>query len=195
MPLGEAIAITLQVTEVLESLGIEYLVGGSLASSLLGIPRATLDVDLVAVLAPEHVGPLVQALAPTFYIDEAAVADAIRRRASFNIIHLETVFKVDVFVQKDQPLARSEMSRKQTYELSDRPGVRLVVGSAEDIILQKLDWYRLGHEISERQWTDVLGVLKVQGDRLDLTYLRHWAAQVGLSTLVERALGTLGPRR
>ena len=91
------------VVESLERLGVRYLIGGSVASSLHGVARSTLDVDIVAALADVHVGPLASALAASYYIDESAVRDAVRRRAAFNVIHLDSMLKVDVFVLKADP--------------------------------------------------------------------------------------------
>jgi hypothetical protein len=192
MVLADPIAVTLLVAGVLEHLGIPYLVGGSLASSLQGIPRATHDVDLVADLNSEHVEPLEGALRDSFYVDAEMIREAIRRRASFNIIYLPTMLKVDIFVLKRDPLSLQEMARRQSFQLGDSPSERLMLASAEDIILQKLDWFRRGGEISDRQWNDVLGVLKVGGSRLDVPYLRSWAPQLNVSDLLERALQESG---
>jgi hypothetical protein len=121
MSLAEPIGVTLSVSSVLERLGVEYLVGGSLASSLHGIPRATLDVDIVADLHIPHVKPLVAALESEFFIDVDMVTDAVRRRATFNVLHLATMFKVDVFVVGDDDLLAAELSRKQRVRVVDSP--------------------------------------------------------------------------
>ena len=191
MELGEALQVSREVAEVLERLGVPYLVGGSLASSLHGIPRSTQDADLVAALKERHVRPLVVALAGAFYVDEERARDAVRRRASFNIIHLATMLKVDLFVLSDDPLARQEMARRQLFELIPG-GPSIPVATAEDTVLQKLHWYRLGGEDSDRQWTDLLGVLKVQRGRLDLAYLQHGAAHLRVADLLERAMTEAG---
>ncbi|HUS38375.1 MAG TPA: hypothetical protein VMX74_02945, partial [Pirellulales bacterium] len=169
------------VLQSLEKLNVVYFVGGSVASSAYGLPRTTIDVDLVAELKAKHVGGLVAALADTFYISESMIHDAIQRHSCFNLIHLETMYKVDIFVAKNRPFDQSASSRITREEIGE-PGEALHVwlASAEDVILNKLEWYRLGDEVSERQWLDVLGVLKVQRDRLDLTYLRRWAAELNV---------------
>ena len=177
---------------MLEGLGIHYLLGGSLASSLHGIPRTTQDADLVAALEYRHVPFLVEALRDTFYIDADRIRDAIRRRASFNLVHLSTLTKVDIFVYKGDPFSRSEMGRRQQIELPGGEGSSLLVASAEDTVLQKLRWYVLGGGTSERQWNDILGVLKVRRASLDLPYLRHWAAELELTSLLEKALAEAG---
>jgi hypothetical protein len=182
---AEPIAVTLRVAAELERLGVEYLVGGSLASSVHGMPRTTQDIDLVARLAGRHVDALVSSLVQEFYIDADMIDDAIRRRASFNIVHLATMLKVDVFVFAGDPLSQEEMRRKVAVPLRD---ATIWFASPEDIVLQKLDWYRKGQGISERQWRDVLGVIAVQGSRFDQTYTRTWAARLALADLLERAL-------
>ncbi|MDD5308614.1 MAG: hypothetical protein PHU25_14950 [Deltaproteobacteria bacterium] len=192
MPLAETIEVTLLVTEALEKVGVPHVVGGSLASSLHGIPRATQDVDIVADIRPAHVDRFVAALEDGFFVDADMIRDAIRRRACFNVIHLKTMFKVDVFVFDRSPLSAEEMKRKETYAISEDPPRRLALATAEDIVLQKLKWYRLGDGVSDRQWGDVQGVLKVRGPRLDRGYLQRWAAELGVADLLERALKEAG---
>jgi hypothetical protein len=137
------------------------------------------------------VDALVQSLEQDFYVDRDMVADAVRRRASFNIIDLKTMFKVDVFVSDRSPLLLEEMARRQPLELGDPPQ-RVHVCSAEDIIVHKLDWYEKGARVSERQWNDLLGVLKVRAGQLDLAYLRRWCQALGLEDLLDRALAEAG---
>lgn len=191
MPTSNALRVCREVAEILESLGIPCLVGGSLASSLHGIPRSTDDADLVAELRENHVEPLVAALGSRFYVDAERARDAVRRRSSFNVIELATMFKVDLFVLGDDPAAREQMVRSQRFELPEEAG-ELPVASPEDTVLQKLRWYRLGHEISDRQWQDALGVLRVQGKRLDRPYLERGAIALHVQDLLERALREAG---
>ncbi len=114
--------------------------------------------------------------------------DAIRRSASFNVIHLETAFKVDVFVARARPFDRAQLSRRQRYQVSEEPERHAYLASPEDTILAKLEWYRMGGESSLRQWRDVLGVLRVQSGRLDVDHLRHMAATLDVTDLLDRAL-------
>ena len=192
MSLAEPIGVTLSVSAVLERLGVEYLVGGSLASSLHGIPRATLDVDIVADLRMAQVKALVAALENEFFIDAEMVTEAVRRRSTFNVLHLATMFKVDVFVVGDDDLLAAELSRKQRVRVMDSPPSDLNLATAEDMVLQKLIWYREGGSISDRQWGDVLGILRTQGDRLDREYLGRWATRKGLDELLARAYADTG---
>ncbi len=189
MELADALAVILTVTRALDDLAVPYLLGGSLASSLHGIPRSTQDADLVVDLRFEHIPPLVAALAPEFYIDADRAADAVERRASFNVIHLATMTKVDLFILKNDPLSNLEMQRRQFVALPDSAGASLPVATAEDIILQKLLWFRSGGEVSDRQWLDLLGVMKVKRAELDLSYVERWATELGLDDLLRRALG------
>lgn len=188
MPLPEPLAVTLRVAQALDRLGMRYLIGGSLASSLHGIPRNTNDADIVAELPMARIAELAADLKTDFYADTDMMSDAVRRGASFNLIHLETMFKVDVFVLRREPLLIEEMNRRQEHAIALDSPERAWFASPEDTVLQKLDWYKKGNQISERQWGDVLGVLKVQESEIDLAYLRKWAPTLGVSELLERAL-------
>lgn len=176
------------VAGALESVGAPFLVGGSIASSFQGVPRSTQDVDLVADLAASQVGSFVDALGGEFYADRERIADGVARRASFNVIDQRNGFKVDVYLFRDESFDRAQFARRRRFEIAD--GVELPFASAEDVVLQKLRWYRLGGEVAERQWLDALGVLEVQQGRLDPDYLVRWAADLGVSDLLERALAS-----
>jgi hypothetical protein len=184
----ESIAAAFRVVRLLESLGVRYVIGGSFASSVHGVIRGSVDVDLLAELEPEHVAPFCRALKDDFYVDESRVKDAVERGGSFNVIELRSMFKVDVFVAGGEPFAISELERGVTQLLWKDPPVSARIASAEDTILSKLDWFRRGGEVSERQWTDVLGVIRVRGDELDFAYLRRFGAALSVSDLLERAL-------
>jgi hypothetical protein len=190
--MSEPIAVTLLVIETLEALGVPYVIGGSLASALHGTARATLDSDLVVDLQPEQVGPLVAALQGAFYVDEMAARQAVARQSSFNLIHLATMFKVDLFVAGRQPFAQTQIRQAQTVVVATDPERTARFTNAEDTILAKLRWYRLGGDSSERQWRDVMGITAVQGDRLDWPYLRQQAAALGLADLLARLPGGEG---
>lgn len=192
MSLEEPIEVSVEMARMLEDLGIEYLVGGSFASSLHGHPRSTQDIDFVADLRPEHVTPLVAALHERFYFDEPAIREAVSRRSSFNVIHLRTLFKVDVFVAGNDLPTRHELQRRQVYTLDTDPPENIIVASPEDIVVQKLHWYRLGDHISERQWMDALNVLEVRGSELDHEYMRNLATHMGVPDLLQRILTQAG---
>lgn len=192
MAVEPALAVALEVARALERLGVPYLVGGSVASSLYGIPRSTQDVDLLADLRDQHVEPLVAALGDRFYVDSERVRQAVERRSSFNVIQLATMFKVDLFVLEDDPLSQAEMARRRRVRVGDGPDEHLEVASAEDTVLQKLLWYRLGSGVSDRQWGDLVGILKVQRGRLDLAYLERWAREADVVDLLHRAFTDAG---
>jgi len=176
------------VVKVFEKIGISYYLGGSVASSAYGIARATLDVDLVADLSAQHVNPLTEMLKSDYYIDKEMILDAIKRHSSFNLIHLETMLKVDIFIIKDRPYDGVAFQRKRKDTLDEEQGAaEFYLASPEDIILNKLEWFQMGGKVSERQWHDVLGIMKVQRELMDKEYLRRWAAELGISDLLEQA--------
>lgn len=179
------------IVEALEQLGVNYHIGGSVASSIHGIIRATIDADLVADLELKHVRPLVNLIEADYYVDEDAVRDAVKRRSSFNAIYLDAMLKVDIFVPKSRLFDQEELRRTRLQTLIEgfRP---FYVASPEGTILNKLEWYRMGGEVSDRQWNDILGVLKVQGTNLDMAYLHRWAAALQVTDLFERALVDAG---
>jgi hypothetical protein len=187
----DILAAITPIVEALEELGIPYHIGGSVASSLYGLPRLTIDADLVADIRMKHVRPLVKQLETDYYIDEDMIRDAIRRQSSFNIIHLDTMLKVDVFIPKTRLFDQEELRKVRQEVLSE--GTRpFNIASPEGTILNKLEWYRMGGEVSDRQWNDILGVLKVQGTNLDIVYLERWAADLSVTDLLERALVDAG---
>jgi len=191
--LPHAIEVTLTVTRAFAELGIPYLIGGSLASSVHGKPRSTHDADLVADIKEDQVAALVSALEADFYVDDLAIRRAIRARHCFNLIHLKTVYKVDVYIPGGDAWSREEMRRREVRPLIEGEGATArFVSDAEATVLQKLLWFRKGGEVSDKQWGDVLGVLKVQADALDYDYLRRWAIELGIADLLNRALEDAG---
>lgn len=114
---NEPLEVTIKVTRVLEELGVPYLIGGSLASTLYGMVRTTQDADIVAEMSLEHVQPFVSALQEEFYLDENLIAEAVQHRSSFNLIHRESMFKVDVFVPRSSPFLQSQLARAQKMRL------------------------------------------------------------------------------
>jgi hypothetical protein len=185
---SEPSRVTLRVVEVFDRLGIPYLIGGSLASAVYGVYRATLDVDLVADIQSDQISQLVELLKDEFYIDPEMILDAIQHTASFNLIHLETMFKVDVFILKKRPFDQNQMQRRILHLIGEGPSERAYFSTAEDIILAKLEWFRAGGEVSDRQWSDIIGVIKIQASQIDSMYLQQWAGKLGLKDLLQRAL-------
>ena len=184
----QATEVTLAVIAVLDDLEIRYLIGGSLASTVYGTARATLDSDLFAEIQSKHVSPFVNRLENDFYVSAEAIRDAIVHRTSFNLIHLNTVFKVDIFLPKQRPFDELQFRNRVLTVVAVNPDKQAYIASAEDTILAKLEWYKLGNEISERQWLDVIGVIRVQGSKLDVQYLRRVAAELSVSDLLEQAM-------
>jgi hypothetical protein len=183
------------VAEAFDRLSVSWYVGGSVASGAYGEFRATNDVDVVADLRPEHAEPLVVALGDAYFADLGSIRDAIRRRASFNAVHYDTMLKIDVFVLRGRPYDQEALRRRVTKRVGTTPdAMTLDLASPEDVILAKLDWYQQGGGVSQRQWKDVQGVLRVQSTAIDVAYLRRWAGGLGLDDLLARALAEAGLR-
>jgi len=184
----DIIAALEPVLNAFEISDIPYYIGGSVASSAYGIPRATLDVDIICDLKANQVSSLVKTLESAYYIDEEMILDAIQRKSSFNLIHLDTMIKIDIFIMKDTLYDKSAFQRKQKDTLDEnRHNLLCYFVSPEDIILNKLKLFHIGGEVSERQWHDVQGVIKVQKNMLDRKYLQYWSAELGIEDLLNRA--------
>lgn len=181
---GEIRVALRPVVEALERLGVPYMVAGSVASSMHGVPRTTLDADLVARLEGRHAKSLVEALGQDFYADEQMIRDAVRHGSPFNLIHQPSMVKVDVFPAKARAYDANALARRRRDTLDD---LALFVATPEDVILSKLEWYEAGGRVSERQWGDTAGLLRIHRGALDLVYLRHWAKDLGVGDLLDRA--------
>lgn len=180
--------VLIDVTRVLEALQIQYVVVGSFASSARGVRRATIDADIVAELTLDHVKAIVDKLSEDYYVDDQAVRRAIVTERAFNAIHLESMFKVDVHISRDS-FTNKEMERRLPEKILPASDTIVYIATAEDTVVAKLHWFRKGKEVSEKQWSDVLGIIKVQQDRLDYAYMRDWSEELGVRDLLDRAIG------
>ena len=174
----DLIEVTLAVAAVLDRCGIPYTVGGSLASSLSGEPRASLDADVVVQIRPDQIDGLVILLGDEFYADPDAIRRAIDTGRSTNLVHRPSGIKVDLFPAASF-LDHQQLLRRQLVKVASDPDRSLYVHSPEDILLQKLHWYRLEGGTSERQWRDVVSIVLVQGSRLDREYLGRTVRPTG----------------
>jgi hypothetical protein len=185
---ADLVAALRPVADALDALHVRYFIGGSVASSAHGIARASLDVDIVAALEPPDVDPLTNRLVSAYYIPIDRLRSAVAARSSCNFIHLATMFKIDIFVSKGRPFDRMAAERARPQMIDEtHDAVRFPIASPEDTVLAKLEWFRAGGETSERQWWDVVGILRVT-DSADRAYLREWASALGVADLLERAL-------
>lgn len=179
--------------DTLDELRIPYQIGGSVASSVFGIARSTMAVDMVVAVNSNNVVPLAKRLESVYYISETAVKEAVERQSSFNLVHLETMMKIDVFILKDRSFDQEAFQRRRMDRLDSESSERTYyISSPEDIIINKLEWYNKGGRKSERQWNDIIGILKVQGNSLDLIYCEKWAKQLALGDLLRKALQDAG---
>lgn len=184
----EPIEITLVVISAFEELGIRYLIGGSLASSIYGEPRATRDADLLADVKFEHADRLCELLKAQFNVSKVMIENAVARRSSFNLIHDESLFKVDVFIPKDREFDEQEFHRRTLHVVAHAPERSAYFASVEDVILAKLEWYRQGNEASDQQWRDVTGIFKANEGRLDFEYMRKTAGLLRVYDLLEKLI-------
>jgi len=183
--------ITLALNPVIsafDEMGISYYICGSIASSSYGISRATQDIDLVSDIRETSVNNLVSKLRNEYFIDSEMIKDAIRSKSSFNLIHLKTMIKLDIFILRDDLFHKETNQRKIRDTLDDdENSIKIFLCSPEDVILSKLIWFVNGNEVSESQWMDVLGVIKVQGENLDSEYLKHWAIELRIDKQLVKA--------
>ena len=189
MQINELFPALEPVVSVFHKIGIQYYIGGSISSSIHGIPRTTMDIDIIADIKQDHVEALYLALEPGYYIDKDMILEAIKHHSSFNIIHFDSMMKIDIFVLKKRDFDREAFKRKK-LDVQDIGGIRFeyFISSPEDIILSKLEWFKMGGGVSERQWRDIIGVLKVQENNLDMEYLQKWIDRLHLSDLWKRLL-------
>jgi hypothetical protein len=187
--LPDPIYVAVQVAAVLDRVGLEYVIGGSFASSLHGEPRSTNDVDIVVDIRPDQISELIGTLGMEYYIAEDAARDAVLSAGSFNVIHIATAVKVDVFIPSDD-FDHERLARRQLVHIPTGldANADLFVDTAEDTVLRKLEWFRRGGEVSERQWRDVVGILRAQTQGLDSEHLRKWSDRLGVSDLLGRAI-------
>jgi hypothetical protein len=175
------------VAQLLERLGIPYHVGGSVASSAHGMYRASADIDFVIDPTGDQLEALAQALEPEFYVSRSAVSEALLHHGTFNAIHDETSFKIDFFIKGTAPYDAEELRRSVQQVVGGESGHAVLLKSPEDTILRKLEWFRRGGEVSERQWQDVLSVLVASRDQLDEVYLERWSRELRVADLLDRA--------
>ncbi len=184
----ELVSALAPVARALEELGVRYYVGGSVASSFHGASRSTMDVDVVCELQVSAVSNFIKLVGNDFYVSEVAVHDAIRRQSCFNLIHYPTSFKVDMFVSRGRPFDQQTLARAVVQSLGTATTVSVPIASVEDIIVVKLEWFRLTDETSERQWNDVCRLVALQGNKIDTERLRQAGQSIGVDDLVERLI-------
>jgi hypothetical protein len=185
---GEQSEVIRAAVAVLNEMAIAYAIGGSIASSTYGTPRFTHDADITVEPFPGKEAEFAGHFGPEYYLSLPAIEQSNRNRTTFNLLHLATGFKIDFFVRKGHPFAEAVMNRRRLEALVELGGQELFLVSPEDIVLLKLEWYQLGGGMSDRQWSDILGVLRARHDTLDRGYLERSAISLGVAGLLERAI-------
>lgn len=187
---ADLLAALTPVAAVLERLGVRHYVGGSVASSVHGAIRSTMDVDLVCELRSDQIEHFLAAFGVDFYVSRQAVQQAVERRSCFNLIHLPTAYKVDVFISRGRPFDLAAMTRAVPRTLGGEESLLVPVATAEDSIVAKLEWFRLGDESSQRQWDDVTRLMSLRGETLDADHMHRMAESVGVADLLAQLLGS-----
>jgi hypothetical protein len=182
----DVLDVALLVGAAIDATGSEYFVGGSVASSLQGEPRATNDLDVVVAMLAHRVPVFAEKLGSEFDVDQDMLRHALLRGGSANLFYLPWITKVDIFCVGSAPYDEAEFARRRRVKVRES-GAELWVKSPEDTILRKLLWYREGGEVSEKQWRDVVEVMRIRGPKLDRVYLDLWTARLGLHALFARA--------
>lgn len=190
---SDPVAVGLLVARLFERLEIPYLIGGSVASTLYGEVRMTLDVDFAVHLGEAGARALIDGFGDDFYLSEESVLRAVRAGTAFNAIHRPSMVKVDVYVRPAEGLFASEIERARPVVLRRGEGGTARVATPEDTVLQKLRWHAAAGGASSQQWRDVLGILKVMGRDLDRVYMDEWAGQLGLDDALARAFEQASP--
>lgn len=184
----DLVAALAPVAAAFDDQRIRFYVSGSVASSLHGAIRSTMDVDLVCDLCEDQIERFVDVVGDEFYISPSAIRHAVYRKSCFNLIHLPTSYKVDVFVTRGRPFDISSMDRATLQTFGASNAISVPVCTAEDSIISKLEWFRLTNEVSERQWGDVTRLMHLLGDTMDVPYLQQMAESVGIEDLLQRLL-------
>ena len=185
-PVSEPVALAVRVGAILDHIQVRYTIGGSIAASFAGEPRSTLDIDVVVALKHSHIEPLVAALGNEFYFSEDALHRAIDTAGTVNLIDQDTNIKVDLFIAGGTPLDEQQLERRRAVDVGE--GKTIYIHPPEDILLQKLRWYRSGHGISDRQWRDIIAIVRTQGPLLDREYVRRNAPALSVEAEFDRAL-------
>ncbi len=173
---------------ILDELKITYAIGGSVASSVYGQIRFTQDADISVAAFGGQIAEFCQAVESAFYVSQQAVQQAHHNASSFNVIYLDTAFKIDVFIVSDDPFKRQILLRREKVAIEDSSDKMYNLISPEDIILLKLQWYTDGGAVSQKQWNDILGVLENRQDKLDMDYLWDWASKLSVLELLNKAI-------
>ncbi|MGB8225820.1 MAG: hypothetical protein WCE45_02980 [Sedimentisphaerales bacterium] len=176
-----------RLTDILDELKIGYAIGGSIASSIYGTPRFTQDADITVQPFLSVAERLYEKLKDSFYISKEAMHQAINSHGSFNVIHFETAFKIDIFTANSE-FEKLLLTRSKKNKIEESIDKSFSLVSPEDIILLKLKWHKQSDCVSDRQWSDVQGVLALQKNRLDFDYLKNWAKKLGLDKLLQKAI-------
>jgi len=163
------------ISQTLDNLQIPYMLSGSLALNLYAIPRATRDIDMIVELQERHIAQFIAAIKDKFYFSESTIKEEIKRSGMFNIIHLESSYKIDFIVRSSHPFEIQKFQRRQKIEFL---GSTIWVITLEDLIISKLMWIQQLE--SELQKRDIQSLL--ENSKTDLDYVKQWCKELKLKT-------------
>jgi hypothetical protein len=184
----EFLDVAVLVSEILEGLRIPHVLGGAVASTYYGEWRTTNDVDFAVAMLPRHVEKFLARTEADFIVDPQFVAESVRSQRMFTMIHRRTYIKADLYVRHPRGFFQSQLERARHAPIRRSPAGSAWIPSHEDVVLQKLSWYKAGGCVSDQQWRDVIGVLKVWHDRMDASYMEKWANELDVESLLDAAL-------
>ena len=179
----DMVAVLRTLVNIFDKSRLAYCIGGSFASSIHGEFRATNDIDILAIFSDESFESFILNIKKGFSFEEGTLRTAVSGKKSFSLIHLDSMVKID-FYPRGEAFEMEQIKRAIAVKIPNSD-LAIKVSTPEDILLAKLRWFQLGGQVSDRQWRDIEGIVRVQGSRLDQGYLEKWSRALGVEELLK----------